>query len=116
MNEILIIPRLTYVDVSAIAVSVELVVVSNVHAVVVGVESTQLEPHADNIRPGAVLSAPTLVVARNGDPAVAVWVVPPHEGGRLLGEGLAGGGPVLEWEQLVQELVEDAADGLACCA
>jgi len=104
----------TYVDVTAIAVGVELVVVSNVHAVVVGVERTQAELHADNIRNGtAVLDMPALVVADNGNPAAAVRVVLPHERGRLLGKGLAGGRPVFEREELVQHGVDDAASGLA---
>lgn len=90
---------------------------TNVHAVVVGVESTEAELHADNVGDGAaVLDVPALVVADSGDPAVAVRVVLVHEGGGLLSEGLAGGVPVLEREELVEDGVEDAADGLAGAA
>lgn len=90
---------------------------ADVHAVVVGVESTEAELHADNVGDGAtVLDVPALVVADGGDPTVAVWVVLVHECGGLLGEGLAGRVPVLEREELVKDGVEDTADGLASAA
>lgn len=109
--------KLAYVDVTTIAFSVELVVATNVHAVVVGVESTRTELHADNIRNGTpVLDGPCLVVASHGDPAVAVGVVGPHQRRSLLGEGLTCRRPILEREQLVQQGVENPADSLASSA
>lgn len=90
---------------------------TDIHAVVVGVESTEAELHADDVGDGAtVLDVPALVVAHGGDPAVTVRVVLVHECGGLPGEGLAGGVPVLEREELVENGVENAADGLAGAA
>ena len=87
---------------------------ADIHAVVVGVKSAQRELHADNIGDGAtVLDAPSLVVASNRGPPSRVGVVPVHQSSGLLREGFASRVPVFQREELVKQLVENPANGLA---
>lgn len=100
-----------YVDVTTIAVSVELVVATNIHAVVVGVQSAHLEVDIDNVRDGtSVLDPPALVVADYSGPFARVGVVLPHQRSCLLREGLASRRPVLQRNQLLEQGVENLAD------
>lgn len=100
-----------YVDVTTIAVGVELVVATNIHAVVVGVQGAHLEVDIDNVRDGtSVLDPPALVVADYSGPFARVGIVLPHQRSCLLREGLASRRPVLQRNQLLEQGVEDLAD------
>lgn len=90
---------------------------ANVHAVIVGVESAQLQLHADNVRDGTVvLDGPSLVVAGSSNPPVAIRVVVVHQRCCLLREGLTSRVPVLEREELVENGIENPANSYASCS
>jgi hypothetical protein len=85
--------------------------VTDVHAVVVGVKSAQIEPHAHHIRDGtAILDPPSLVVAGNSGPSSGVRILLIHQSSCLLRKSLTRRCPVLQWEKLVKQGIQDPAD------
>ncbi|EKG10369.1 hypothetical protein MPH_12468 [Macrophomina phaseolina MS6] len=83
------------VNVAAIAAGPERVAAAEIHAVVVGLESAELEVGV--LEAGDVVAVTDLVghvVADGGLPAVEVGVALPHLGGSGAGEALTGGVPV----------------------
>ena len=101
----------THVDVSTLGLGEEDVVVANVHAVVIGVELSKLQLDALHVgNSSRVLNVPALVVACNTHPLACIGIALPHEVCGLLGESLTSRVPVLEGEQLVQDLVQDSSN------
>jgi hypothetical protein len=85
--------------------------VTDVHAVVVGVKSAQIEPHAHHIRDGTViLDPPPLVVAGNSGPSSGVRVFLIHQSSGLLRKSLTRRRPVLQREKLVKQGIQDPAN------
>lgn len=102
----------THVNVSTITTSPERVLTTNVEAVVVSVERAHGELDTGDIGDSAAVgNVPLHVVAGSGDPAVSVGVPGPHGVDGGLGEGLTGGVPVVDGEQLVEEAAHGSGDG-----